>query len=98
MQVPLELRHNYLFQGEQTHKIPIEGMAEEGDTYAKIYQDLCEFVMVGKRVVPPLFCKVCTIYKMCYSIMVKTGILKLNTYHSFNIRRNIAGIAKICNF
>lgn len=73
-----------MFQGEQTHKIPIEGMAEEGDTYAKIYDDLCEFVMVGKRVVPPLFCKVCTIYatpswlKLEFKAFKTCGILSIH--------------------
>lgn len=42
---------------ENSHKIPIEGLGDEDETYSKIYDSLCRFVMDGRRVVPPVFCK-----------------------------------------
>ena len=44
--------------GDSSHRIPIEGLGDANETYHKIYNDLCSFVMVGKKVVPPVFCKV----------------------------------------
>lgn len=50
--------------GENSHKIPIEGLAGD-ESYSQIYNELCSFVMVGKKVVPPVFCKVSYFVAYC---------------------------------
>ena len=35
-------------------------MAAEGDTYERIYDELYNFIMRGRKVIPPIFAKVRT--------------------------------------
>eukprot|EP00794_Sanderia_malayensis_P011153 gene11153-12325_t len=55
--IPLGQRHNATTRSESTHKIPLEGMAEVGQTYEKINCDIFQFIMQGRKIVPPVFCK-----------------------------------------
>ena len=56
--------HNifFLFLGERTHKIPVEGLAKKDDTYRKIWLDLLRFVNPEQTAVfPPVYSRVCIV-------------------------------------
>lgn len=56
---PIEIGYQYLAQqfSESTHKIPIEGIAQPGDTYTSIYDELLHFLSRGTTHIPPIHVK-----------------------------------------
>ena len=56
--IPLGCRYEAQRRSEATHMIPVEGLANEGDTHRRIYDELLYFLSAGTGVIPPIFVKI----------------------------------------